>query len=232
MQSNITEQQYPDGLLSEPHFDEEATILSARPVVPLHEIQATERSSKRLTFGLALIAALMIGALGATLIYRQRGQIATTETVDTAVPETSQNTKQGNEAAAGASVSDAGGGASETPASAVAVSPPKTSDAPASEWRDSAAARPRKSATTVVQSPVKSAEARSIETQRDEVSDPEAIRAQRRAERIEARRQRRQAQREAWGEVRSRRVQRTDDLLRIRDIFEGPRRPPRFQRWQ
>jgi hypothetical protein len=233
MQSNIIEQQSSAGLLSEPHFDEEATILSARPVVPLHEIKATDRSSKRLTFGLALIAALMIGALGATLIYRQRGQVATTETVETAVPETSE----GNEAAAGASVSDAGGGAAETPASAVAGSAPKTSDALPSDSRDSAAARPRKLATSVVQSPAKSAdpwrtEAKNDEAKNDEVSDLEAIRAQRRAERIEARRQRRQAQREVWGEVRSRRVQQSDDLLRIREIFEGPRRPPRFQRWQ
>ena len=236
MQANITEQQYSDQLLSEPHFDEEATILSARPVVPLHEVQATERSSKRLTFGLALIAALMIGALGATLIYRQRGQMARTETAETSVSETSQNDNDGNEAAAGGSVSDADGGASETPASAVAVSVPKANDA-ASESRDSAVSRERKPTTTVVQSSAKSTAPRSTEAQpaetwRDEVNDPEAIRAQRRAERIEARRQRRQAEREAWGELRGRRVQQSDDLLRIREIFEGPRRPPRFQRWQ
>lgn len=229
MESNITEQQYSGDLLSEPHFDEEATILSARAVVPLGEIKAAERTNRRLTFALSLVAALMVGALGATLIYRQRVQTPATETVETSAPDANDI----NNAAAGEIEANAGGGKSETPAdtAATAVSASaasaKVSDAPASEPRDSAAARPKKPATTVAQSSVKS-----VETPRNKVQDPEEIQAQRRAERIEARRQRREARREAEGEVRGRRVQPTDDLLRIRDIFEGPRRRPRSQRWQ
>ncbi len=232
MESNITEQQYSADLLSEPHFDEEATILSARPVVPLHEIKTAERSSKRLTFALALVAALVVGALGATLIYRQRVQTTTTATAETDISDTRPDTNDGNDAAAGPTAADAGGGRSDTaPVSASAASA-KASDALTSEPREGAATRPRKPTTSVVQSSAKSNETWRDEVKNDEVTNLEEIRAQRRAERQEARRQRRQAQREAAGEVRSRRVQRSDDLLRIRDIFEGPRRPPRSQRWQ
>lgn len=228
MESNITEPQYSRGLLSEPHFDEEATILSARPVVPLHEIKAAERSGKRLTFALAIVAALMVGALGATLIYRQRGQTATTVTVETSGSDASDV----NSPAAGPTEANAGGGPAETPVDtsasvSAAAASAKVSGALPSDPRDSAATRPRKPTTVVAQSPVKS-----TETPRAEVNDPEEIRAQRRAERREARRLRQEAAREARGEVRSRRVRRSDDLLRIREIFEGPRRPPRSQRWQ
>jgi hypothetical protein len=216
MEPNITEQQYSGDLLSEPHFDEEATLLSARPVVPLHEIKAAERSSKRLTVGLALVAALVAGALGATLIYRQRGQAPTTDTVET-VPEP-------REAQAGPPP-DAGGGISSAPASpssmsfsASATKASNVSAVPKGAPRDSAATRSRKPATPSVIS------VQTTEIRRDEVT-PEEKWAERRAERLEARRLRQEAKREARGEVRRRRVQRSDDLLRIREIFEGPPRP-------
>jgi hypothetical protein len=226
MESNITEQQYSGGLLSEPHFDEEATILSARPVVPLHEIKAAKRSGKRLTFALALVAALIVGALGATLIYRQRGQIAETATIETGIPDTNTDAGDVNAVAAGPIEANAGGGPSDTRAAAVSASAvsasAKVSDVLTSEPRDTAATRPQKPTTLVVQ---RAGPAKSTETARDEVNNPDEIRAQRRAERLEARRLRREAARESGGEVRSRRVRRADDLWRIREIFEGRRKP-------
>src|SRR5512132_779890 len=76
MESNITNQQYfgTDSQLSEPHFDEEATLLSARPVVRLSDVRTEARSGKRLAFGLAMVIAVMAGAFAASLIYKQRGQ--------------------------------------------------------------------------------------------------------------------------------------------------------------
>jgi hypothetical protein len=72
MDSNITDQQdfSGDEQLTEPHFDEEATLLSARQVVPLDEIKAEQRLGRRLSFGIAIISSLILGAVGAKLIYR------------------------------------------------------------------------------------------------------------------------------------------------------------------
>lgn len=55
--------------LSLPHFDEEATLLSARPVVPLHEVRAETRSKGRLLFASTIVAAVVLGALGASLLF-------------------------------------------------------------------------------------------------------------------------------------------------------------------
>ena len=89
MESNNSEQPYlADDSLSEPHFDEEATVASARPVVPLEKIRAASTSRKRITFGLSILAALIIGALGATFVYKQRNPNPDTAIVDSAVTET------------------------------------------------------------------------------------------------------------------------------------------------
>ena len=87
MESSITNREYFEGEpLAEPHFDDEATLLSARPVVPLQEIRAEERSGKRLAVGAAMVFSLLVGAVGATLIYKQRGQRQAAAIVDAAVP--------------------------------------------------------------------------------------------------------------------------------------------------
>jgi hypothetical protein len=87
MESSITDREYFEGEpLAEPHFDDEATLLSARPVVPLQEIRAEERSGKRLAVGAAMVFSLLVGAVGATLIYKQRGQGQATAIVNAAVP--------------------------------------------------------------------------------------------------------------------------------------------------
>ena len=52
-----------DRTLSTPHFDDETTLLSARPVVPFHEL-AERTPRRRLYFGAGLLIAAMIGVLG------------------------------------------------------------------------------------------------------------------------------------------------------------------------
>ncbi|HKY30681.1 MAG TPA: hypothetical protein VJM12_22305 [Pyrinomonadaceae bacterium] len=51
-----------DRTLSTPHFDDETTLLSARPVVPFHEL-AERTPRRRLYFGAGLVIAAMIGVL-------------------------------------------------------------------------------------------------------------------------------------------------------------------------
>jgi len=114
MESNIKNQQSSgtDLHLSEPHFDEEATLLSARPVVPLRDVTPETRSGRRLALGLAMAVSVMAGALGATLIYKQRGQKPATGIVETATAVPESKTP----------LSGAGGAISESPASVPSMS--------------------------------------------------------------------------------------------------------------
>ena len=202
MESNIINEEYfEDGVhLGEPHFDEEATLLSARPVVPLQEIKAEERSRKRLILGFAMACSLVMGALAATLIYKQRSQAQSA--ISTAVP-----------GAAGIAVDDpvsppateqVGGGATGVLPEAGATTAEKESVPPVS----------RSTASTAVESQQKKNLVEPLE-------EPELSRA----ERIEARRLRRRLERQARRESLGRPRRTSDDLLRIRDIFEGPPRP-------
>ena len=72
--------------LDEPHFDEESTLLAARPVVPLEEVKAERRSKTGVAVALAISGGLLIGLLAATLIYRYLGsdRVPTEETTTAA----------------------------------------------------------------------------------------------------------------------------------------------------
>jgi len=61
---NVTDS--PD-LVSGPHFDDERTVLSARPVVPLEKINAKSRHRKQWFLGGAFAIAMMLGAASALL---------------------------------------------------------------------------------------------------------------------------------------------------------------------
>lgn len=184
--------------LAEPHFDEEATLLSAQPVVPLEEIAAEQRSGKRLAFGVAMAISLVVGALGGTLIYRQR-EHKSTAVIDTAVPGADGITADQPvaEPSVAEAVADAGTGKL-----------PDSSAAPATT--KSAPSRARGGESSKV-------EVRKLLSVTDD-------RELRRAERIEARRLRRKSERQAQKEARGY-GNRSDDVLRIREIFEGSRRP-------
>jgi cytoskeletal protein RodZ len=215
MESNIKNQQSSgaDLNLSEPHFDEEATLLSARPVVPLRDVRPKTRSERRLVLGLAMAISVMAGVLGATLIYKQRGQKQATGTVETAT-EASEPKAQ--------PLSGAAGAISKSPASTPSVS----------EDLNAATRREVQSASDITE-PSKAAplfspgaeSGRANGTQQSEADNRQDERAKRRAERMEARRLRRDAEREAKKETRAHKGQSSSDLLRIREIFEGPPRP-------
>ncbi len=197
MEFNIAEQQhFSNDSLSEPHFDQEATVAAARPVVPIQEIKAEKLSRSRLAFGLTILASVVIGALGATLIYKQRNRQPASAIVETAVT------------GVGANSQDA---AIETQAAEIQTeNVPQDADVSADVESETSPAAQKPNA---------------VKIKRQTVSVPQVDETETlRSERIEARRLRRRAEREAEREARRDR-KRGDDLLRIREIFEGTRRP-------
>jgi hypothetical protein len=185
---------------TEPHFDEEATLLSAQPVVPLEKIAAEGRSRKSLIFGAVIMFSLIVGALGGALIFKL-GQKPSISILDRAVPgaEGIANNESVAAPEVPQSVAEASTG---TLANSNAV-PVESKSAPARSPR--------------IESPRVVAREEKLPSQADDNE-------MRRAERIEERRFRRRSEREALKEARRHR-DRSDDVLRIREIFEGSRRP-------
>jgi hypothetical protein len=80
----------PD-LASGPHFDDERTVQSARPVVPLEKINAKARHRKQWFLGGAFAIAMMLGAasaLVASYLKLRNVQTAPAEVTQVDVPET------------------------------------------------------------------------------------------------------------------------------------------------
>lgn len=201
MELNTTDRHDLELPLAEPHFDEEATLLSAQPVVPLVEIAAEQRSGKRLAFGVAMAISLVVGALGGTLIYRQRAHKQPTAVVDTAVPGAGGIT--GDEPVVEPSLA-------EEVAEAGTGTLPESSAAPAT--------------TKSAPSRLPGSESSKVEVRGKKLVSVTDDRELRRAERIEARWLRRKSERQAQKQARRYR-DRSDDVLRIREIFEGTPRP-------
>jgi hypothetical protein len=208
--------------LDEPHFDEEATILAARPVVPLDEVRETKRSKGGLALVLAISGGLLIGLLAAALIFRYLS-VGEPAAVETTVAE------QPAQAVEQPSV--------ELPApdgGAVAAVDQKAEEDTAAEepvdTKDNRESKPEESRT--VRTPDRTSE---VEPRRpvavrdkprpaDDEPEQEVDRETRRAQKQEERRERRRAARQA--ERRERQQPGTnDDLTRIREIFEGSPRP-------
>ncbi len=210
MELNTTEDH--ELYLNEPHFDEEATVLSAKPVVPLEEIKTRETSKKRLALSAAMLFAVLVGAVGGILVYKQRSQKEANPTALTANPEVEGSAGALAEpATAEQSVADAGSGAIRE-----------------SEPRQATKSQPQTAAAktvTAIAAPEKTSK-RIKHAERDDVTiaDRDDEKEFRRQQRIEARQMRRRGE---WVDMREgrRRRNNSDDLLRIRDIFEGPRRP-------
>lgn len=190
--------------LSLPHFDEDATLLSARPVVPLHEVKAATRSRRRVISGLTIIAAIVAGAISATLLLTQGGQ------------------NQERSAEAEMSKPDLpflGAAGGSAPESAEAREPALTEPKPELPTREVPSVRSstatKRPTTTISRSPETPVRTRRSEQERDE--DFEAD------ERAWRQSDRRSARREARRELRRRRDRSGDELMRIREIFEGSR---------
>jgi hypothetical protein len=226
MDMNITEQRYSDDNLqiSEPHFEEEATLLSAQPVVPLDEIRDAKPeagSKKHLAFGLSILVSLIIGALGATVVFRQRGQRPANEIVNSAIAGSEATASDSSESSVSTGeVSDvnsdlSGGTVPEANSAETQAAPPVAQQT----------ARQTPSSRKTPAEVQRRDDDRQVEVEPEEVIYPEDERELRRAERIEARRQRRRMAAREERDASGRRRRRSGDVLRIRDIFEGSPRP-------
>jgi hypothetical protein len=211
MDSKITDQQ-PELQLSEPHFDEEATLLSARPVVPLHDVGVKRRFQRQLFYALTIGVAVLAGAFASTLIYK-RGQEPETAIVETEAPISEQASPEDQLiSGAGGAVFSSGG-----PVSSPAAN---EDDVPGREPHNADAATQRK----IPAAPFSQSHRPERATGSEAIQQGD-VREMRRAERIAARRLVRKAEREAKREARGHSGQSARDLLRIREIFEGAPRP-------
>ncbi|CAN5798818.1 hypothetical protein BH18ACI4_BH18ACI4_18560 [soil metagenome] len=195
-----------DRALSLPHFDEDATLLSARPVVPLHEVKVGRSSKRNLIFGLTILTAVLVGAISATLLLMQSGQ-------------NSQSAAEADMRQPGVSPSGAAGGSASESAEARAPGLAEPHEEPQEKEMPivrGSSTRQRPTGATLRNSE-KPARAGSADRERDQDVDAH--------ERELRRLERKDARREARREIRRSREQTGDDLLRIREIFEGSPRP-------
>ena len=201
-----------DGSLAEeepltlPHFDDEATVQSARPVVPLDEVRRASRSKQKLLLGAALCLAAFVGAVAASLVFSDRRQPS--ESTTATIPESSEEASTGFITPSGEA-----SGATVDPNETVAIdTAAETSDRTdeALEVQSSPRVSPQQPIrNSRVSQPVEKVVTRSEPEPEDREAEE---RAARRAERREIRRLRRE--RRAG-----------DGLTRIREIFEGSPRP-------
>ena len=195
--------------LDQPHFDEESTVLSARPVVPLEDLPTPTRSRRHLAVAGVVAVALLVGVFGATLIYKLRrsGDASTiSETVD---PAAQSETALESGVAAEAPVETL---TNETPRPEIAKS----------EASDLGVRPVVKPPVAPPASPRVGKSSRQIDRHDGEIADERELEKEMRRERREARRLRR-AEKQAMRRGEGNRT--ADDLFRIREIFEGSRRP-------
>ena len=206
----------PELALSEPHFDDESTVLSARQVVPLDEVPAyespkTARSTRRWMFAAIVLGSLLVGVVGGAGYYSYLNRRPAPVLFNT------------DQLAAGVE------GIAIEPADIADVPTgmpvPAPSDNAPAELNDKEISESLKEPADYPMQ-TRRASARRIgvitsSSDRDEEDireeREEQIREERKAARREAKQRRRQLERESR---RSR-----NDLTRIREIFEGPQKP-------
>ena len=200
--------------LDEPHFDAETTVLHAQPVIPLDTVRSQTRARRNMFLVIALVGALMMGAVGGTLIHRRQSVRAEPATSESAATEPPMANADSTVAAGGATEevvkSDTAG---ET---ATRVSAPPAEDA--SEPRRSDPKQPAVRRTAEPET-VPSRQETVVKKQqrvepRETAAEPDWDEMMREARR--AARRRRVERRE------QRARQESDGASRIRDIFEGP----------
>jgi hypothetical protein len=192
-----------------PHFDEEATVLSARPVVPLREVEASNSSRNNLILGLMLTLAVIAGALGAALVYQQRSK----DRVAAGQTDAATLSATGVQLTAGID-----GEVVSTPAASVVPAPVKPDDTSTRPARNT---EPPVRAVAGSQRASQRVPASRYDSRQTEDIDRRALWEERRAERW---RRVRDEDRESGRDARRGRPSKRD-LMRIREIFEGSPRP-------
>lgn len=192
--------------LTLPHFDDEVTVQSARPVVPLHEVESSSRSRQKKLLIASLCLAALVGAVAASFVFSDRAQDVE-ESATVTIPESSEDGSTGFIAASGEA-----GGATVDPSETIATDIETTRV-------DRTEDEPEVQTPTIVSrpQPVKNARVpKPVEKDVKTEAEPEDLEADERQTRREERREARRLRRERRA---------GDGLTRIREIFEGSPRP-------
>ena len=212
--------EYPP--VSQPHFVEERTLLSARPVVPLEQVKTRERSRRGLVLTSAIALSLLLGACTAlAIVYVQQRQSMRPAASRSQSDPTAQN-ESGQVTAPSAAVEVTADVEKATASTGASIRSGAANTTPEQDKRavvvNASNTENRRIATVPSAKTSRQNEVPVVDAGTDE-SDPKLNdREMRRDERREARR--------VWREeIRQRRVNSGDDLFRIREIFEGRRRP-------
>ena len=198
-------------LVSEPHFDDERTIISARPVVPLEKINAKARHRRLWFLGGAFAIAMMLGAFSALLasyVKMRNVQTAPAEVTQVDVPAEPMAVVENPSA--------------ETPVPAVEETSEETSDTEELIPSESA---PKKAHAKRRPAVIAAKPDESVQTDARRVSEEDALHQIRESVLFDE-----------WQERRARRVSRRErrraerynnhrDLSNLDEIFEGRRRP-------
>lgn len=199
MDSNMADKRDFEGnlQLAEPHFDEEATLLSAQPVVPLDRVKHERRLGRRMSFGIAIVSSLVLGALAARLIYRSGGEAQSPTSVSDVARDGAG--LGGAVAPAPSSNAEAATGSAQVSQSAISADAQTTSEASVKE-------KPAKKEVSGRKPAPQSQTAGAARLERHFADEHERTRERRK-------------------EARGHQNKPPDGLLRIREIFEGPARP-------
>ena len=212
--------EYPP--VSQPHFVEERTLLSARPVVPLEQVKTRERSRRGLLLTSAIAVSLLLGACTAlAIVYvQQRSITQPADLKSQSDPIQQSKSEQVNPPLA--PLEEAADVEKSTASTSASARRGTSSSTLESEKRAVAVhasnTETRRIATVPTAKTSRQNEVPDVGARADESDSRVNDREMRRDERREARR--------VWREeIRQRRVNSGDDLFRIREIFEGRRKP-------
>lgn len=202
---------YPGSLL-QPHFDEEATLVSAKPVVPLSVVHSRGRRRNLLMFGGAIALSVLVGAIGGTLIYSQRNK----QNQPSALTE---------QKSAAALTPASGGVTPEEPLEPTAEAV-TTTDSHSDQDQLTEIPEPqletRTNRTNRAQLDKKSVELVTAKSSAHEQRQVKADRGAAQQQRIDTSREERRPRRVDEAQTQMERND-SSDLFRIREIFEGPR---------
>ncbi len=212
--------EYPP--VSQPHFVEERTLLSARPVVPLEQVKTRERSRRGLLLTSAIAVSLLLGACTAlAIVYvQQRSITQPADLKSQSDPIQQSKSEQVNPPLA--PLEEAADVEKSTASTSASARRGTSSSTLESEKRAVAVhasnTETRRIATVPTAKTSRQNEVPVVGARTDDSDSRVNDRETRRDERREARR--------VWREeIRQRRVNSGDDLFRIREIFEGRRKP-------
>ncbi len=199
METETTNVESNSEVLAEPHFDDEATVLSARRVVRLDEVssygsQATSHFARGWMFAATVVGALLFGVVASAAYYSYLNREAAHPLVNL------ENIASGADGIATSSASYDQSPAANAPQ--VNTTPPAANAEVTLEAEQSSGSQPAVSSKGPV-------------ARRVDVLTFPSTREERKAARRQAKAQKQELERES----------RVRNLLRIREIFEGPQKP-------